>query len=86
MQYGNDDEDGPTQHHINQYTIKEEIGRGSYGSVHLATDQYGTEYVSEFTIMHLLIYDLHEVAPGRQRVFEGTPSEACTISYFTARP
>lgn len=30
---------------INQYTIKEEIGHGSYGQVYLATDQYGTEYV-----------------------------------------
>ncbi|KAL1835894.1 hypothetical protein VTJ49DRAFT_5906 [Mycothermus thermophilus] len=39
-----DDEDGRTQIQINQYTIKEEIGRGSYGSVHLATDQYGAEY------------------------------------------
>ncbi|KAL2270376.1 hypothetical protein VTJ83DRAFT_2560 [Remersonia thermophila] len=40
----NDDEDGRTLIQINQYTIGEEIGRGSYGSVHLATDQYGTEY------------------------------------------
>jgi calcium/calmodulin-dependent protein kinase kinase 2 len=32
-------------HRINQYVIKEEIGRGSFGAVHLATDHNGTEYV-----------------------------------------
>ncbi|KFA63493.1 hypothetical protein S40285_00313 [Stachybotrys chlorohalonatus IBT 40285] len=46
----NDDPDGRTHHRINQYTIQEEIGRGSYGAVHLATDQYGFEYaVKEFS-------------------------------------
>lgn len=28
-----------------RYTIKQEIGRGSYGAVHLAVDQSGQEYV-----------------------------------------
>ncbi len=41
----NNEEDGKAEHHINQYIIKDEIGRGSFGAVHLAVDQYGTEYV-----------------------------------------
>ncbi|RYP80380.1 hypothetical protein DL770_006248 [Monosporascus sp. CRB-9-2] len=38
------DETEGTQHRINQYVIKDEIGRGSYGAVHLAVDQYGNEF------------------------------------------
>lgn len=41
----NDDADGSSQHVLNQYTILEEIGRGSYGAVHRAVDQYGNAYV-----------------------------------------
>jgi calcium/calmodulin-dependent protein kinase kinase 2 len=44
--YTNNEEDGRAEHHINQYIIKDEIGRGSFGAVHLAVDQYGQEYVS----------------------------------------
>ncbi|KAI2642701.1 kinase-like domain-containing protein [Xylaria nigripes] len=48
--YTNDEVDGRSQSTVNQYVIKEEIGRGSYGAVHLATDQYGNEYaVKEFS-------------------------------------
>lgn len=39
------DDDGTSVHRINQYVIKQEIGRGSFGAVHLATDQYGNEFV-----------------------------------------
>lgn len=47
--YTSDDTEG-TKLRINQYTIKEEIGRGSYGAVHLATDQFGNEYaMKEFS-------------------------------------
>jgi [calcium/calmodulin-dependent protein kinase] kinase len=45
-EYTNNEEDGKAEHHINQYIIKDEIGRGSFGAVHLAVDQYGKEYVS----------------------------------------
>ncbi|KFY21387.1 hypothetical protein V493_07434, partial [Pseudogymnoascus sp. VKM F-4281 (FW-2241)] len=49
-EYKNSEDDGKSQHHINQYIIGEEIGRGSFGSVHLAVDQYGHEYaVKEFS-------------------------------------
>jgi [calcium/calmodulin-dependent protein kinase] kinase len=44
-EYTNNEEDGKAEHHINQYIIKDEIGRGSFGAVHLAVDQYGREYV-----------------------------------------
>jgi hypothetical protein len=44
-EYTNNEEDGKAEHRINQYLIMDEIGRGSCGSVHLAIDQYGTEYV-----------------------------------------
>ncbi|KAM0251954.1 hypothetical protein ACHAQJ_007928 [Trichoderma viride] len=50
VEFSNDETDGRTHHRINQYVIQDEIGRGSYGSVHLATDQYGNEFaVKEFS-------------------------------------
>ncbi|OAA72286.1 calcium/calmodulin-dependent protein kinase kinase [Cordyceps fumosorosea ARSEF 2679] len=50
VEYASDEDDGRTYHKINQYTIIEEVGRGSYGAVHLATDQFGTDYaVKEFS-------------------------------------
>ncbi|KAI0480444.1 Pkinase-domain-containing protein [Xylariaceae sp. FL0804] len=53
-EYTNDEADGRSQHTVNQYTIREEIGRGSYGAVHLATDQAGKEYaMKEFSKMRL---------------------------------
>ncbi|KAI2612463.1 Pkinase-domain-containing protein [Hypoxylon fragiforme] len=53
-EYTNDETDGRSQQTINQYTIKEEIGRGSYGAVHLATDQFGKEYaLKEFSKLRL---------------------------------
>ncbi|TDZ87628.1 Calcium/calmodulin-dependent protein kinase kinase cmkC [Colletotrichum sidae] len=53
-EYGSEGQDGRSHHRINQYIIKEEIGRGSYGAVHLATDQYGNEYaVKEFSKVRL---------------------------------
>ncbi|TKW57522.1 Calcium/calmodulin-dependent protein kinase kinase 2 [Colletotrichum tanaceti] len=53
-EYGAESHDGSTHHRINQYIIKQEIGRGSYGAVHLATDQFGTEYaVKEFSKVRL---------------------------------
>ena len=47
-EFADDEEDGSAYHKINQYTIKSMIGAGSYGSVHIAIDQYGKEYVSNF--------------------------------------
>jgi len=44
-QYSHSEEDGTSQLKINQYTILQEIGRGSFGAVHKAVDQYGVEYV-----------------------------------------
>ncbi|KAI9818476.1 MAG: hypothetical protein M1827_000535 [Pycnora praestabilis] len=49
-EYTNSEDDGGAQHRINQYIIKQEIGRGSFGAVHLAVDQHGEEYaVKEFS-------------------------------------
>ena len=50
-EYTNSEDDGGGAiHRINQYVIKQEIGRGSFGAVHLAVDQHGTEYaVKEFS-------------------------------------
>ncbi|EPE34095.1 Protein kinase-like (PK-like) [Glarea lozoyensis ATCC 20868] len=49
-EYTNNEDDGRGEHRINQYIIKDEIGRGSFGAVHLAVDQYGKEYaVKEFS-------------------------------------
>ncbi|KAH8673809.1 kinase-like domain-containing protein [Xylariales sp. PMI_506] len=48
-EYMSDEADG-TKLRINQYVIREEIGRGSYGAVHRATDQFGTEFaIKEFS-------------------------------------
>jgi [calcium/calmodulin-dependent protein kinase] kinase len=44
-EYSNSQDDGTAEHRINQYLVKQEIGRGSFGAVHLAVDQYGEEYV-----------------------------------------
>ncbi|KAF5018312.1 hypothetical protein F66182_9711 [Fusarium sp. NRRL 66182] len=53
-QFGNEGSDGASHHRVNQYTILEEIGRGSYGAVHLAKDQFGQEYaVKEFSKVRL---------------------------------
>ncbi|KAL8838081.1 MAG: hypothetical protein Q9176_005286 [Flavoplaca citrina] len=49
-EYTNSEDDGGAVHRINQYIIKQEIGRGSFGAVHLAVDQHGNEYaVKEFS-------------------------------------
>ncbi|PYI10053.1 calcium/calmodulin dependent protein kinase [Aspergillus sclerotiicarbonarius CBS 121057] len=49
-EYYTSQDDGTAEHRINQYVIKQEIGRGSFGAVHLATDQFGNEYaVKEFS-------------------------------------
>lgn len=53
-EFSNEDGDGRTRHRVNQYTIMEEIGRGSYGAVHLAKDQFGNDYVS---LLHARIPD-----------------------------
>ncbi|KAK8081487.1 hypothetical protein PG996_000268 [Apiospora saccharicola] len=48
-EYTSDDADG-TKLRVNQYIIREEIGRGSYGAVHVATDQFGVEFaIKEFS-------------------------------------
>ena len=44
-EFTSDEVDGRTYHRINQYIIVEEVGRGSYGAVHRATDQFGKEFV-----------------------------------------
>lgn len=44
-EYYTSQDDGSAVHRINQYVIKQEIGRGSFGAVHLAVDQYNQEYV-----------------------------------------
>ncbi|PKY05392.1 Pkinase-domain-containing protein [Aspergillus campestris IBT 28561] len=49
-EYRTSQDDGTAEHRINQYVIKQEIGRGSFGAVHLASDQFGNEFaVKEFS-------------------------------------
>jgi [calcium/calmodulin-dependent protein kinase] kinase len=45
VEFASDETDGRTHHRINQYTIHDEIGRGSFCAVHLGKDQFGNEYV-----------------------------------------
>jgi [calcium/calmodulin-dependent protein kinase] kinase len=50
VEFASDDNDGRTHHRINQYTIHDEIGRGSFSAVHLAKDQFGNDYaIKEFS-------------------------------------
>lgn len=71
-EYTSDDSEGYTHHRINQYVIREEIGRGSYGAVHLATDQFGREFVRPIPAQSMLNEELtHRL--GRQSLFEDTP-------------
>lgn len=51
-EYTNSQDDGGAVHRINQYIIKDEIGRGSFGAVHLAVDQHGNEYVRTCGLLH----------------------------------
>jgi calcium/calmodulin-dependent protein kinase kinase 2 len=37
--------DGKAVHRVDGYQIGDEIGRGSFGAVHLAVDEMGNEYV-----------------------------------------
>lgn len=53
-QYTNSEDDGASQRRINQYVIEQEIGRGSFGSVHLAIDQFGQEYAVKMFSKHRL--------------------------------
>ncbi|KAF2156052.1 Pkinase-domain-containing protein [Myriangium duriaei CBS 260.36] len=49
-QYGSGSDEGPSIHKINQYILKQEIGRGSFGCVLLAEDQFGNEFaIKEFS-------------------------------------
>ena len=50
-QYVTSEDDGSAEHRINQYVVKQEIGRGSFGAVHIATDQYGQEYVGNTNLL-----------------------------------
>lgn len=87
FEYAPDDSDGVRHHRINQYVIKEEIGRGSYGAVHLATDQFGNEYVCDTYSNYVPFLDatriggvlIHMMNPGRQGIFQGTTSQACAV-------
>ncbi|KAE8382098.1 calcium/calmodulin dependent protein kinase [Aspergillus bertholletiae] len=66
-EYTTSQDDGTAEHRINQYVIKQEIGRGSFGAVHLATDQFGNEYV-RFTILvaWLSAYDVPRSTKAEQ--------------------
>jgi [calcium/calmodulin-dependent protein kinase] kinase len=63
-EYSNSEDDGTAQHRINQYLVKQEIGRGSFGAVHLAEDQYGQEYVRTPAY-----YKFRWAQPGSNAVF-----------------
>ena len=53
-EYTNSEDDGGSIHRINQYCIKQEIGRGSFGAVHLAVDQHGNKYVRYLQLQGIL--------------------------------
>lgn len=87
--YGSGDDDGAAVHRINQYIIKQEIGRGSFGAVHLATDQYGNEFVRLPTApvaggrMRACLIWVIGLAPSalttvrRHRLSKNSPSPVC---------
>lgn len=57
-EYTNNGEDGKSELLLNQYLIKDEIGRGSFGAVHFAVDQYGKEYVSRWWDLAAFSYQI----------------------------
>jgi len=81
--YSSSDDDGAAVHRINQYIIKQEIGRGSFGAVHLAVDQYGVEYVraAHLSCTNTLSHSWSElmVRQGCQRVFQSASQEASAV-------
>lgn len=58
VEFTSDEVDGRTYHRINQYVIVEEIGRGSYGAVHLARNQFGNEFVGSRHSASVLVVTL----------------------------
>ena len=83
-EYMNNEEDGRAEHHINQYVIKDEIGRGSFGAVHLAIDQYGKEYVRESSKALEQAAALFVTADrriGSQGILESAIAETSAVEY-----
>lgn len=70
--YGSSEDDGGAVHRINQYSIKQEIGRGSFGSVHLGVDQYGQEYVG-----YISLDKAYPRADTDTRLSRSSPSRDC---------
>lgn len=70
VEYTNDEVDGRTQHKVNQYTIVEEIGRGSYGAVHIATDQFGNEFVSHAPLPYVHLHSPADILLRLSRSFQ----------------
>lgn len=83
----NNEDDGRAEHHINQYIIKDEIGRGSFGAVHLAVDQYGKEYVGEHLEERLLVKESRaDSIAGNQGIFQIPSAEAGAVQYTSKAP
>lgn len=80
-EYTSDDSDGRSHFRVNQYVIKEEIGRGSYGAVHLATDQFGKEYVvtPQPLFSHLLCSNTSSA--GRESLLQSPSPQTHTIQH-----
>ena len=81
----NESEDGNSEHYVNQYLIKSEIGRGSFGAVHLAIDQNGIEFaMKEFSKSRLkkraLSAIMRQVHPDREGLSNTTICPEPTIS------
>jgi hypothetical protein len=76
-EYTTSGDDGAAQHRINQYLVKQEIGRGSFGAVHLAVDQYGREYVSCTPITHYqpFYHTLHTVRQSNSQTVKQLNSQ-----------
>lgn len=75
-----DDEDGSSGIRINQYLLKDEIGRGSFGAVHLAVDQEGQKYaVKEISKSRLRKRSQSQILRRRQ---SGGPFQRRSASEF----
>ncbi|KAL8710909.1 MAG: hypothetical protein Q9220_004508 [cf. Caloplaca sp. 1 TL-2023] len=84
-EYTNSEDDGGAVHRINQYSIKQEIGRGSFGAVHLAVDQHGTEYVSSGAYPSVIIIRA-ETAPEAVKEFSKSRLRKRAQSNILRRP
>jgi hypothetical protein len=67
--------------------IKQEIGRGSFGAVHLAADQFGNEYVSlSVEAFEDVLANGLRLVSGCQGILQVQVKETCAVAFAAQTP